>query len=658
MRARDANAIDNGAGGPSTPAPTLRMLLPLLVVAVVLAACGSFVHHTSKSAIPAGTTSLPLGLGLLPEPSATVRGGVVRWSGAPVAAAFDTADGLLLAWPLSDNDVNTAELARVNPSTGAVEAGVVLPTVPQVVVAAGRWLWAAASGTGQYGTTAATVWQLAPGTLADVHRQVLGPRVPGIATMAVAGGWLWVAHGATLTAVSTTTGAAGRSVALAATSSAPGPVSSAVVTDPATGDLLAATVPAGGGPLVLQRRDPTTGTLLASVTEQVGGIGVRLAPPVDGRLWVTLITGMQGGVRPYDTATLQPAASDCDDGAQTAICFASNTILARAAGGSVFVTQPGGAADNQCIDPSTATTRADLPVTAEQNVLSVGPHGIVVASPGAPEVALLPMPARCVSPPPICHFGQLTLTITNAGVATGQTIMAGTFENRSSAACTLAGYPALQMLNADGRPIVTTVRRETPEALGSTSATVPQRIDLGPGQQASFTITTSDGSHLLPPLPSCSPASSLLVAPPGTTRGLQATIPAAAGLPGSAGLIAYPYAAGEPCGTVLVSALIPGSAARALCPACSPPPAGQVPARHRQRTRAHSRPAGRTHQGTGTLTSAAYRALLVSGVKTAANTTTGSRERCGIVEKVEVSSCLRYYLGVITPYTSWLVQHN
>lgn len=623
VRACDADAAGNATGGPSTPAPTVHMLLPLLVMVVVLAACGSVTRHTSKPASPAGSRSSPLGLGLLPHLTATVRGGVVRWSGAPVAAAFDTADGLLLAWPLSDNDVNTAELARVNPATGAVEAAVLLPAVPQVVVAAGRWLWAAASGTEQYGTTAATVWQLAPATLADVHRQVLGPRVPGIATMAVAGGWLWVADGATLTAVLTTTGALGPSVALAATSSAPEPVLSAVVTDPATGDLLAATVPAGGGPLVLQRRDPTTGALLVALTEQAGGIGVRLAPPVDGRLWVTLITGMQGGVRPYDTATLQPAASDCDGGAQTAICFGSNAILARAAGGSVFVTQPGSAADNQCIDPGTATTRADLPVTADQNVLSVGPHGIVVASPGPPDVALLPMPARCVSPPPTCRSGQLTLAITNAGVATGSAVMAGTFENRSSATCTLDGYPALQMLNADGGPIVTTARRETPEAFGSTPTMVPQGIDVGPGQQASFTITTSYGSQLVPPLPPCPKASSLLVTPPGAAHGLQATIPAGGGRP--PGLIAYPYAAGEPCGAVTVSALIPGSAARALCPACSPPPAGEVPAPHGQRARSHSRPAGRRQaaahradpasraaagQGSGTLTSAAYRSPL------------------------------------------------
>lgn len=194
-----------------------------------------------------------------------------------------------------------------------------------------------------------------------------------------------------------------------------------------------------------------------------------------------------------------------------------------------------------------------------------------------------------LNPPPSCHSAQLTLTITNAGVATGSAVIAGTFENRSSTTCTLAGYPALQLLNAHGEPVVTTARREAPRPSGATSTTVPQRIDVGPGQQASFTITTSDGNQLAPQLPPCPRASSLLVTPPGTTHGLQATIPSGPGQP--PGLTAYPYSPGEPCGTVTVSALIPGSGERALCPACYPPPAAELPTRRSQRAQSGSRPA-------------------------------------------------------------------
>lgn len=184
-----------------------------------------------------------------------------------------------------------------------------------------------------------------------------------------------------------------------------------------------------------------------------------------------------------------------------------------------------------------------------------------------------------------CDPSHLTVTVTNTGSATGSTVGVGTFENRGSRTCTLDGYPSLQMLSSSGASIPTTTKIKTTVPGGG----APETIHLGPGQQASFTFSTSDGNQFTPATrPDCPEAASFLVIPPGSTQGVVTPILARGG---PAGLTALPYTAGQPCGRVAVSAIIPGPALRARCPACIPPPPGEVPSTHGDGARAADPPA-------------------------------------------------------------------
>jgi hypothetical protein len=172
-------------------------------------------------------------------------------------------------------------------------------------------------------------------------------------------------------------------------------------------------------------------------------------------------------------------------------------------------------------------------------------------------------PNSAASSPSPCRIAQLSLRLVDTGDAAGSVAWVGTFVNQSLGPCSLRRYPHLQMLGAGRVPIRTTVSDETAQVFGSGPGTVLQKIDLGHDEEASFTMTVSDGAQSLPSLPACAPAVALAVSPPGADRGIEAVSP---------GLIAYPYDKGGRCGFVGVGALIAGSAKRANCPACYPAP--------------------------------------------------------------------------------------
>ena len=61
--------------------------------------------------------------------------------------------------------------------------------------------------------------------------------------------------------------------------------------------------------------------------------------------------------------------------------------------------------------------------------------------------------------PSRCHPSQLIVRIGHEGAAAGHIGVEVRFQNVSARACTLYGYPGLQMLDAAGRPLPTEVHR-------------------------------------------------------------------------------------------------------------------------------------------------------------------------------------------------------
>ena len=169
-----------------------------------------------------------------------------------------------------------------------------------------------------------------------------------------------------------------------------------------------------------------------------------------------------------------------------------------------------------------------------------------------------------MSSAPRCLRTQLGLDLINTGNGGGSVIWVGTFANQGPHPCTLKGFPGVQMLGAGNVLLSTSVRYQDP----SPHPRVPENIDLGHGEAASFTILVSDGGQSLPSHTACAVAAAVVVIPPGSASGIEIAAPP--------GLIAYPYYQGGPCGVVHVGALLAGSAQRAECPGCFPaPPPGR-----------------------------------------------------------------------------------
>ena len=102
--------------------------------------------------------------------------------------------------------------------------------------------------------------------------------------------------------------------------------------------------------------------------------------------------------------------------------------------------------------------------------------------------------------------GQMTSNLGNAGVQLS-------FENQSRVHCTLIGYPTLQLLSAQQKPLQAQITRSTGGYLYTTRP--PQLISLHPGQKAYFAVTWGNlGCGKIPPASYASPVSFLRVTPP------------------------------------------------------------------------------------------------------------------------------------------------
>lgn len=90
-----------------------------------------------------------------------------------------------------------------------------------------------------------------------------------------------------------------------------------------------------------------------------------------------------------------------------------------------------------------------------------------------------------------CRSGALTVAHAENGAAAGSLSERVTFTNTSSATCTLIGFPGMRMLDAQGKPLPTTVHR----GAASSVPPVPERtVTLAPGGTASFVAGWADAT--------------------------------------------------------------------------------------------------------------------------------------------------------------------
>jgi hypothetical protein len=108
----------------------------------------------------------------------------------------------------------------------------------------------------------------------------------------------------------------------------------------------------------------------------------------------------------------------------------------------------------------------------------------------------------------------LSASVTTLDSGAGQRYAAVVLENTSERACTVTGYPGLQLITTSG-DIPTRVKR--------LAKPTPTNVRLAPGESASSTIrwaVIASGNE--PTSGPCQPeASSLLVTPPDATRSLS-----------------------------------------------------------------------------------------------------------------------------------------
>ncbi|HEX7025310.1 MAG TPA: DUF4232 domain-containing protein [Gemmatimonadales bacterium] len=125
-------------------------------------------------------------------------------------------------------------------------------------------------------------------------------------------------------------------------------------------------------------------------------------------------------------------------------------------------------------------------------------------------------------PPERCHTWQLQPELGEIGAAAGNRKVVFVLRNESQIACTLYGYPGMQMLDGQGNPLPTHVIRGG----GYTFTDVPPAtVLLDPGASASFAagyavIPTGDQSHDV----ACPTSARLLITPPNAFD--QLAIPA------------------------------------------------------------------------------------------------------------------------------------
>ena len=292
------------------------------------------------------------------------------------------------------------ELIRVDPESGRLMAVRQLDsTFDQALLADGA-LWVGTGRSTRTGLGRAWLWRLDPRTLAVRSRLALSaPNLfGGSATMALAGGWLWVASSNHLVRISPADGRITERIAIDEVAS--------VAASPSGQVLL---VSEGGERSEVQRRDPRTGALLATSGLFEGAAAPYIGGVVDGGAWISQSGGMMGSVERLDIKTLRitgftgaPANPGITGPPQI---FGTNGIEAQLIDGILWVSQPaGGPQRNYCGDPRTAVSRAPIKLPAWGMFLTADANAVYYVADGSARREQLdrePLDPRCRSAPPV-----------------------------------------------------------------------------------------------------------------------------------------------------------------------------------------------------------------------------------------------------------------
>ncbi len=123
------------------------------------------------------------------------------------------------------------------------------------------------------------------------------------------------------------------------------------------------------------------------------------------------------------------------------------------------------------------------------------------------------------SGPPPCRAADLSLSFLGQQGGMGHGEIGFQLRNTSSTSCATYGYPGIQFLDQQGRPLPTIPHHTTNDFFGATPA-VP--LVIAPGQSASFRL---DVGHGVATSNGCATAYALQVIPPNDTATLRTTIP-------------------------------------------------------------------------------------------------------------------------------------
>jgi hypothetical protein len=302
-------------------------------------------------------------------------GGVYRLP-LPFPSVAATPSGVYVSWDVTSYGHTTSDvLARIDPASGKITASVLTDGFGQAVAADGS-LWV---------TTGSEVLRLKPATLAVISRMPLGQPGPGPASLAVAGGALWLAGTGQLIRVSLTTGAIIKVVRL------PHSDRSDVGSD-ATGTTLVVSTAYGGSGVRIERRDPVTGALIGSTPPTSAVTAPGIGGVIGSDVWYSVSGGMGGSVGRLNVVTLaqEPFSLSWN---------ATNAIRVWVANGLVWVTQAGGGPRlNFCAAPGTGHILASLPLGGADSgiVRAIGSQYLYyLPNTGNPLLSRVPIPAGC-----------------------------------------------------------------------------------------------------------------------------------------------------------------------------------------------------------------------------------------------------------------------
>ena len=163
-----------------------------------------------------------------------------------------------------------------------------------------------------------------------------------------------------------------------------------------------------------------------------------------------------------------------------------------------------------------ATQAGTLPAATTSSAVSPTATTATTAAP-TPTATFVVLPDAASSYGPACVASQLTLSI---GIDYSSSVEMGTMTNRSSAACSVFGFPGAELLDAQRQPMQTRVSLTTSEGSG---VFPEQKLQVAPGASVYFAVTwskTPSGAQS-----SCAAASYFALIPPGDTKPVTAPDP-------------------------------------------------------------------------------------------------------------------------------------